>query len=114
MARAAMTTTLDAIDENLPRPRHDASLCHGLAGLLEIALVAGRILDDSNCMAHANSTARTLIDRYARTIDYPSGLISGAVNPSLMLGLAGTGYALLRLHAPHRVPSILLAGAAVG
>jgi hypothetical protein len=115
-ARAAIATTLDAIDENLPRPNHDASLCHGLSGLLEISLIASSAcggLGDPEYTAKAVSTARVLIDRHAQAVDYPSGLISGAVNPSLMLGLAGTGYALLRLHAPDHVPSILLAGAPV-
>jgi lantibiotic biosynthesis protein len=110
MARAAITTTLAAIDENLPRPGHDASLCHGLGGLLETALYAGRLLADRACLDRAAAVARVLIDRHARSCDYPSGLISGSVNPSLMLGLAGTGYAFLRLHAAEKVPSILLVG----
>ncbi len=110
MARAAIATTLLAIEENLPRPSHDASLCHGLAGLLETLLCAGRQLGDTACLDRAAATARVLIDRHARSCDYPSGLISGSVNPSLMLGLAGTGYAFLRLHAAERVPSILLPG----
>ncbi len=37
MARAAISTTLQAIDEILPHRGHDASLCHGLAGLIETA-----------------------------------------------------------------------------
>jgi len=110
MARAALTTTMLAIDENLPRPGHDASLCHGLAGLLEAMLSAGRQLGDSACLDRAAAIARVLINRHARSCDYPSGLISSSVNPSLMLGLAGTGHAFLRLHAAGQVPSILLIG----
>jgi hypothetical protein len=110
MARAAIVTTLAAIDENLPRPGHDASLCHGLAGLLETVLHAGRLLADRVCLDAAAAVARVLIDRHGRSCDYPSGLTSGSVNPSLMLGLAGTGYAFLRLHAAEQVPSILLVG----
>ena len=110
MARAAIATTLLAIDENLPRPGHDASLCHGLAGLLETLLCAGRQLGDTACLDRAAAVARVLIDRHARSCDYPSGLISSSVNPSLMLGLAGTGHAFLRLHAAEQVPSILLVG----
>jgi hypothetical protein len=111
MAQAALATTLEAIDENLPRPHHDASLCHGLAGLLEICLIAGSAsggLDDPACLAKAALISEVLIDRHGLSIDYPSGLISGAVNPTLMLGQSGTGYAFLRFHAPDRVPSILL------
>ncbi len=39
-ARVAVATTLDAIDENHSSRRADTSLCHGLAGLGEIILIA--------------------------------------------------------------------------
>jgi lantibiotic modifying enzyme len=110
MARAAISTTLQAIDEILPRPSHDASLCHGLAGLLETLLCAGRQLGDAFLLHRASAVARVLIDRHGQSCDYPSGLISCAVNPSLLLGMAGTGYAFLRLHAAEQVPSILVVG----
>ena len=110
MARAAIRTTWLAIDEKLPHPGHDASLCHGLGGLLETLLVAGRQLGDHKCLDRATAVARVLIDRHARFCNYPSGLISRSVNPSLMLGLAGTGYAFLRLHADCDVESVLLVG----
>ena len=110
MARAAIATTRLAVDENLPRHGHDASLCHGLAGLLETLLCAGRQLGDTASLDRASAIARVLIDRHARACDYPSGLVSSSVNPSLMLGLAGTGHAFLRLHSAGQVPSILLVG----
>jgi hypothetical protein len=106
--RTALATTLSRIDELVDRRRHDASLCHGLAGLLEVALIAGRRLGVPASLDRARTIARALIERHDTEVDYPSGLGSGAVNPSLMLGLAGTGYAFLRLHAPDRVPSMLL------
>jgi lantibiotic modifying enzyme len=110
MARAAVSTTLLAIDDHLPRSGHDASLCHGLAGLIETLLCAGRQLGDANCLDRAGAIARVLINRHGQSCDYPSGLISGGVNPSLMLGQAGTGHAFLRLHAAEQVPSVLLVG----
>jgi len=67
-------------------------------------------LGDTACLERAAAIARVLINRHARSCDYPSGLISSSVNPSLMLGLAGTGHAFLRLHAAEQVPSILLIG----
>ena len=91
-------------------PGNDASLCHGLAGLLDIVLrLVGNWMIRRVCRP-GRHVARVLIDRHGHSVDYPSGLVSGSVNPSLMLGLAGTGYAFLRLHAPEQVPSVLLIG----
>jgi hypothetical protein len=108
MARAGLATTLKAIGKNLRDPRHDTSLCHGLGGLMDIALTAGIRLEDDVYLERAFSAARALIDRHARSGNWPSGLVSRAPNPSLMLGSAGTGYSLLRLYDPKTVPSILL------
>jgi lantibiotic modifying enzyme len=108
MARAAIATTLGAIDKNLTLPGHDASLCHGLAGLMEVILIAGLWLGDRSCRDRAVDVGRVLIDRHARAGDWPSGLASRGPNPSLMLGSAGVGYSFLRLHDPETVPSILL------
>ncbi len=52
--------------------------------------------------------AESLIDRFGSSGDWPSGLPSGGPNQSLMLGLAGIGYWLLRLHDPRNVPPFLL------
>jgi lantibiotic biosynthesis protein len=96
VARTALTTTLDAIDKNIKRPRVDTTLCHGLAGLAEIALTVGAWLDDQSALAAANRTARTLLERHSVLDDWPSGVASGGPNPSLMLGTAGVGYHFLR------------------
>jgi hypothetical protein len=114
MARRALATTLAAAEENLGRPPHDASLCHGVAGLVDILLLGGSQLGDDRLTDRAAGLGQHLIDHHARSLDYPSGLQSGAVTPSLLLGLAGVGHAFLRLHAPDRVPTVLLPGAAFG
>ncbi len=107
-ARVAIATTLQAIDETLSTPRADTSLCHGLSGLGGIILIAGELLDEPPLRARSLALAQTLIDRYSSSGDWPSGVPSGGPNPSLMLGLAGIGYWLLRLHDPKSVPPILL------
>jgi hypothetical protein len=112
MARRALGTTLGAVDENLARSAYDASLCHGLAGLLDILVIGGTQLGDARLVDRAIEVGWFLVDRHSHLIDYPSGLHSGAVTPGLMLGLAGTGHTFLRLHAPDLVPSPLLPGAA--
>jgi len=93
---------------NLALPRCDTSLCHGLAGLMEVVLIGSRLLSNSSCHDRAAAVARAMIERHAIGGDWPSGLASGGPNPSLMLGLAGTGYSLLRLHDQDCVSSVLL------
>jgi lantibiotic modifying enzyme len=108
MARVGLATTLEVIDKNLKHPDQDTSLCHGLGGLMDILLSAGRLLEDGSYLERAFSLARALIERHARSGDWPSGLVSRGTNPSLMLGSAGIGYSFLRLVDPATVPSILL------
>jgi len=107
-ARCAIATTLVAIDENFQYPRSDATLCHGLSGLGEVILIASQLLDEPSYHSRAVALAEALIDRHASSGDWPSGVPSGGPNPSLMLGLAGIGYWLLRLHDPAKVPPFLL------
>jgi hypothetical protein len=110
VARAAIATTLRVTDRALANPDQDLSLCHGLAGLLDILLIAGCHLNDHVCLERAAAAAQALLARQRLAGELPSGGLFPCINPSLMLGLAGTGYALLRLHAPDRVPSVLLLG----
>jgi lantibiotic modifying enzyme len=108
MARVAIDSTIAAIDTQLERPGSDATLCHGLSGLMEVVLVAGQMLGDPEYLRRAGEVGRALIDRHAAAGDWPSGVASGGPNPSLMLGTAGVGYGFLRLHAPEEVASVLL------
>jgi hypothetical protein len=107
-ARAAIATTLAAIEYGLTSPRGDATPCHGLAGLIEIVAITGQMLDEPSYRERALAAARVLIDRHAATGDWPTGLDSGSPHPGLMIGTAGIGSTLLRLQAPERVPSVLL------
>ena len=107
-ARTAIAMTLKAIEAHLALPRGDVSLCHGLAGLAEIVLIAGQLLEDRAYRDRAVAVGRLLVERHAAAGDWPSGVPSGGSNPSLMLGTAGVGYSLLRLSDPTGVPPILL------
>ncbi len=108
IARATITTALDVIDEDVASLRRDNSLRHGLAGLGEILLTASELLGEQSYHERAIALARSLIDRHVSHGDWPSAVSSRGPNPSLMLGLAGVGYWLLRLHDPKAVPSLLL------
>jgi hypothetical protein len=112
VARIALATTLQVIERNRRVPGQDESLCHGLAGLLDIALVAGSHLGDRGCLEQAARAARAIMARLVPGIEESTSCSSRWSDPSFMLGLAGSGYALLRLHAADRVPSILLPGGA--
>ena len=94
-ARSAIETTLAAIDTSLEERHCDTSLCHGLAGLGEVVLIAGQMLDDSGYCERSLAVARTLLRRHTEPADWESGASLGGPNPSLMLGLAGVGYWLL-------------------
>ncbi len=107
-ARVAIDATLAEIESKLQHPDSDATPCHGLSGLMEVVLVAGRMLDDSAYLRRAGDVGRALIDRHAAAGDWPSGVRCGGPNSSLMLGTAGVGYSFLRLYAPDEVPSVLL------
>ena len=108
MARIAIESTLAAIDKKLEVPSADATLCHGLSGLMEVLFIAGRTLGDSAYLNRAREVGHALIDRHTTAGDWPSGVRCGGPNPSLMLGTAGIGYSFLRLHAPEEVPPVLL------
>ncbi len=109
-ARAGLATTLEALTDRLEEPGADASLCHGLCGLIEVALIAGTVLGDDEPVTLARRAMRQLLARHGSAGDWPSGVASRGPNPSLMLGTAGIGYTMLRLHDPDGVPSVLLPG----
>lgn len=84
----------------------DGSLCHGRAGLIEIL----RHVNSPTTAALMHEAARSAAERYGtRWSDWPCGVRRGS-NPSLMLGLAGIGYAYLGLAEPE-LPCVLLPAA---
>ncbi len=107
-ARVALTTTAAAVEQTLATPRSDASLCHGLSGLSEVALIVGEVLEDDVCRDLAADTASKIIALYGDRGDWPSGIITRKPNPTLMLGSAGIGHHFLRLYAPKEIPPVLL------
>ena len=108
LVRCAVATTISVSDQHLTTPRYDATLCHGIAGLGEVILTCGEVLNDDSYRTYAAHSAATLIQQYSRHGDWPSSSHSGGTNPALMIGSAGIGYHFLRLHAPQVTPPILL------
>jgi lantibiotic modifying enzyme len=103
--RAVRTTAaaLTALPEFL-----DASPCHGRAGLSETLLFATGILRDKKYAALVSKQWTTIARTRLAETSWPCGVASGRNNPSLMLGYAGIGYALLRADRPRQTPSLLV------
>jgi lantibiotic modifying enzyme len=89
-------------------PEADASPCHGRGGLAETLLYATTALDEPEHAALAAQTWRSVLRRYGTSSEWTCGVASGRNNPSLMLGLAGIGYALLRAYSWREVRSALV------
>jgi lantibiotic modifying enzyme len=103
-ARLALETTAASVRAQVGRGNY--SLCHGLAGNVEI-LVEGAALLDDDAAELARAVADDGIERYLEGgAPWPLGVLDGQ-SPALFLGLAGTAYWYLRLHDPGR-PSLLL------
>jgi lantibiotic modifying enzyme len=84
---------------------HNASLCHGLAGVIDLFVDAWRATGDSGWMAVAGDVGDFVLNDARRSGGWRSGVPGGWPAPGLMLGRAGTGWSLLRLAEPERVPS---------
>jgi lantibiotic biosynthesis protein len=86
------------------------SLCHGAAGLVELFNAAARELGDRSWLGAAAGVAQAGLAARAAGIPWTCGVRDGTDSASLMLGLAGTGTALLRLASPDAMPSPLTIG----
>jgi type 2 lantibiotic biosynthesis protein LanM len=83
------------------------SLCHGDMGNLDILLTATQRLANTRYKEVLQRVVPMLLDS-VETQSWISGVPQGVETPGLMVGLAGMGYALLRLAEPERMPSVLL------
>ena len=81
-------------------------LCHGDLGNLELLLCAALAYPESQWRPELNRLTACVLNGISR-----DGWICAnpmrVETPGLMTGMAGIGYALLRLAEPFRVPSVL-------
>ena len=82
------------------RHSHNHCLCHGSLGNAEIFRVTG---DHKK----ADTLVMSAVNDYYRDGTWSCGMPDNAITPSLMCGLAGIGYGLLRHVSPATVPNIL-------
>ena len=97
-AETAVQTTSRSLES-----QDNYSLCHGVGGNAELLLMSP---------AHASQACmmgeRGILLYEKERAPWPCGDRGGGETPGLMVGMAGIGYFLLRLHDPNRFPSILL------
>lgn len=98
--RAAVKTTLT---KGFGR---NHSLCHGDMGSLEFLLSAAHQLPDEYSRKELEHLQISLVEN-GKKEGWRSGIPMSLDTPSLMIGLAGTGYALLQQMAPEQIPSVL-------
>jgi type 2 lantibiotic biosynthesis protein LanM len=100
------------IDAALASARRDGfgmshCLCHGDTGTVDLFLTAAPVLGRPELRAEAGLRAAQILESI-RADGEICGVPFGRPTPSLMVGLAGIGYGLLRIAAPQQVPSVLL------
>jgi type 2 lantibiotic biosynthesis protein LanM len=82
------------------------SLCHGALGNLDFLIQADEALNDATLHDEVTHLEGAILDSMASD-GWLCGVPLGVESPSLLNGLAGIGYGLLRLAEPARVPSVL-------
>lgn len=87
-----------------PQPSFDATLCHGLGGVIELRLLASRAWPDA-ADEHLRQ-ARQLADAILAAGDgWSCGVRDGGRTPNLLVGLAGVALTLARCADPGIAPS---------
>lgn len=93
----------------------NASVCHGACSAIELFVHAAGVLDQPVLLERARDAMRGLLAIVERGQGrWRCGVPGGDEHPGLMLGLAGIGLCLLRLHAPASVPPASLVGVSEG
>lgn len=83
------------------------SLCHGDMGNIEVLLLATHLLPEHYAREQVTTLQAMLLESI-KAQGWQSGIPRIVETPGLMLGLAGTGYALLRMADPQHVPALLV------
>jgi hypothetical protein len=106
--RDELTVAVGSTARSLSESWANYSLCHGIAGNCETLVLASEALAEPGLRETAEDLMSAGIERFGRRdVAWPGGTTQAAPDPSLMLGEAGIGHLLLRLH-DGRVPSVLL------
>ena len=112
IAEAAAAIDASTVDLYRALQAHSAStvnlsLCHGVGSVTELHLAAHAVTGDTEHVDHARRLMG-LAWKAAGAGRLACGVPGGGETPGLMLGVAGIGAAMLRLHDPASMPSPLL------
>ena len=114
MTHTALETSMRYLNRSLDKDRRflDYSLCHGIGGIADILLLAGRVLNEDMYIKTAIKAADFGYYHFTnKDLDWKGGLKNPAngrplYHPSLILGSAGVGYFYLRM-IDNQIPSVL-------
>jgi type 2 lantibiotic biosynthesis protein LanM len=104
LARAEIATALDTTERLGFGQSH--ALCHGDVGNVELYLQVAAKLGQPRWKVEARKRMAGVVAS-ARKQGWVCGTPLGVETPGLMVGLAGTGYGMLRVAAPDEVPAVL-------
>lgn len=108
-AETAVGTTAATLMHSPASGIGNCSLCHGDFGNADLLLVAADMLGRAELRQQAKAAALRALDRFEEAgMPWPCGVLGAGETPNLLLGLAGIGYFLLRLHDSKAVPSVLM------
>ena len=110
---AQIDTAKDAVIRALGdrlKPDTNMCLCHGVMGDMDLIIALGQSHRTAKLITDCATLVRTEFLDQDRPLPYGGG--DSHCPPGLMLGLAGTGYGLLRLLKENRPASLLCVGAA--
>ena len=100
-ARVALDRSMETVGES----GKDWSLCHGVGGNATACLDIAAALDDTVAEASIGPLIQPAIVRFGGdTQEWPCGTLGRVDDPSLMLGTAGVGLAMLRLAGLDALP----------
>lgn len=106
-AESAFASVARDLQGEAPLAGTSFTLCHGPAGNADMLIEAARCLQRPDWELLARSIARRAVQAHSGR--WESGLgVAGGHAKGLMLGLAGTGYFLLRCALSEPLPSLLL------
>lgn len=103
----AKEEAMKALDFLLASPAEEEHvMCHGALGNLEPLIVASEVFPHPIYGKQLRLRSRRILEEINRK-GWQSKVASQLIEPGLMMGVAGIGFQLLRLHAPDKVPSVL-------